>query len=288
MGCWTGYLLRDEDGTCRFASHKWGDWELADDAVRAEVIDRVRREGTPVEEIGSAWFSGSDCRGAAIDLRERVFRAFTCELKNEHRESLDRRIRTRWPGWDAGLAWGGREDFGDLFPEARHVIRPYDLWFRPLAELEFEESDWDECDLVSVITPDLRVLDYRLARHYADADTLLPWLVHGEGFTDALGEREPHGMQVEELVNAGLVIDMHRRTMGFWTPDTVPGRLFTVVRAAWPGWDVRRLRYGLAEHLATTGRRDNEALESYDNVDPEWEAARRTLEPDPRPLLVPD
>jgi hypothetical protein len=34
--------------------------------------------------------------------------------------------------------WSGREDFGDVLPEARHVIEPSDLWFRPLADLEFE------------------------------------------------------------------------------------------------------------------------------------------------------
>ncbi len=282
MGCWTGYVLRDEDGTCRYTSEKWGDWQLADEAVRAEVIDRVRRDGTPVEKISSAWFTSGNCRGAAIDLRERVFRAFTCGLKREHEESLDRRIRTRWPGWDAGLAWGGREDLGDVLPEARHVIDPYDLWFRPLADLELEESDWDECDLVSVITPDLRVRDHRLARHHADADTLLPWLVHGQGFAGALGARNPHEIQVEGLVHAGLVVDVDQQALSFWTPGYVPARLLTLVRAAWPGWDVRRLRYGLAEHLAVTGRRGDELLVAHDNADAEWETARRALRPDPR------
>lgn len=64
MGCWTGYLLRDEDGSCWYTRVKWGEWELANDASRAEIIDRVRSD-TRVEEIGSAWFSASYCRGTA-------------------------------------------------------------------------------------------------------------------------------------------------------------------------------------------------------------------------------
>ena len=283
-------MLRDEDGSCRYTSVKWGDCNPADGAVRAEVIDRVRR-GTRVEEIGSAWFSNSDCRGAAIDLRDRVFRAFTCELKGERRESLDRRIRARWPGWDAGLAWGGREDFGDMLPEARHVIVPYDLEFRPLSELTFGiREEWSIADdyLVSVIDTELRVLDYRLERTYDHADAMLPWLVHGSGLVDTLRAEDPYPLPEEWVLDAGLVIDMDRRVLHYWTDDYVPARLLADVLAAWPGWDVRRLRYGLAEHLAVTGRRDDELLVSDDDADPEWKAARRALRPDPRPLLLPD
>jgi hypothetical protein len=59
------------------------------------------------------------------------------------------------------------------------------------------------------------------------------------------------------------------------------------MRAEWPGWDLRRLRYGLAEHLAMTGRRDHELLAPHENADVEWHASRRDLRPDPRPLRAP-
>ncbi|MFI7676522.1 hypothetical protein [Actinophytocola sp. NPDC049390] len=89
-------------------------------------------------------------------------------------------------------------------------------------------------------------------------------------------------MQVEGLVNAGLVIDMDREAMGYWTPDRVPARLVADIQSAWPGWEVRRLRYGLAEHLAVTGRRDDDLLVAHERAAPEWDAARRALQPDPR------
>lgn len=293
MGCYTGYVLRDDDGSSWWAETKWGVWEPADEAARTEIIDWVRADGSLLTEEGPVRFRDSTCRGVAIDLRDLVFRTFPCSLKDVHPESLDLRIKKapHWDGWDAGVAWGGREELGDVVPGARHVIEPYDLTFRPLAELPFADRDeWalDEGDLISVVTADLQVLDYQLERTYDHADTLVPWLVHGAPLVDALREQAPYEVPWEDSVDAGVVIDLDRRVLGYWTDGFVPARLLADIRAAWPGWDVRRLRYGLAEHLATTGRRDDEALASRDDVDPEWEAARRALRPDPRPLLVPD
>lgn len=288
MGCWTAYVLRDADGTCWFSGVKWGDWDLTDEASRAEVIASVRRDGMPVEEVEPGYLDGWYCRGLAIDVPGRVYRVFVCPLKNHHHESVDLRVRSAplWSGWDAGFAWGGREDLGEVVPEARQVIAPYDLWFRPLEELDFEESQWDECDLVTVVTPDRRVLDHRLARYYSGADTVLPWLVEGSGFVDVLLARDAHPVQVEGLVNAGVVIDMDRRAIAYWTPDYVPMRLLADIRTAWPGWELRRLPYGFAEHLAATGRRADDLLVTHGEAAPEWDAARRALRPDARPLRV--
>jgi hypothetical protein len=287
MGCYTGYLLRDDDGTCRYAETKWGTWQLESGARRDEVIDWVRSDGRLVDKNSQSRFPASTCRGVGIDLRDLVFRAFPCYLEDFHQESLDLRIRTapHWEGWDAGFAWGGREELGEVVPEARHVIVPYDVPFRPLTELPFDERDdwpWDECTLTSVITPDLRVLDYRLTCPDDDIDTLLPWLVHGASLVDALGEQEPYPLPEEESTAAGVVIDQDRRVLHYWTGTVVPPRLLADVKAAWPGWDVRRLRYGLAEHLAMTGRGDDDLLATPDDVAPEWDTARRALRPDPR------
>ena len=291
MGCYTGYLLRDDDGTCRYTETKWGLWQLEDSAQRDEIIERMRT-GSIVTETDPVYFGASTCRGVAIDLRDLVFRAFPCYLKDYHPESLDLRIRTapHWDGWDAGLARGGREELGDVVPEARHVIAPYEMTFRPLAELPFDEREewpWEPCAVITVITPDLRVLDYRFTYPDDDVDALVPWLVHGGSLVDALGEQEPYPLPEEHHTAAGLVIDQDRHVVHYWTDEVVPPRLLADVRAAWPGWEVRRLRYGLAGHLAVTGRRDDELLTSHEKAAPEWEAGRRALRPDPRPLRVP-
>lgn len=257
MGCYTGYLLRDEDGASWFAETKYGVWQLVDDAERAMVVDRVRGEGRLLDGTSGPLFTASTCRGVALDLRDRVFRCFPCEGMDDHSESVEQRIRTapHWAGWDAGLAWGGREELGDVVPAARHVIVPYDLTFRPLAELPFGDRERDEGDLVSVVTAARQVLDYQLARTYADADNLLPWLVHGDRLVDALRAEEPYELPWYD-VDGGVVIDLGRRVLSYWTDGFVPPRLLAEVRAAWPGFEVRRLPHGLDEHLAATGRND--------------------------------
>jgi hypothetical protein len=287
MGCYTGYLLRDDDGSSWWAETKWGAWNLTDEAARTEVIDWVRADGSLLTSEGPVRFGASTCRGVALDLRDLVFRTFPCDLKGIHHEGLDMRIRKarHWDGWDAGFAWGGREELGDVVPGARHVIEPYDLSFRPLAELPLADRDeWalDEGHLISVVTADLQVLDYQLERRFTDADSLLPWLVHGSALVDALREEAPYETPWEDSVDAGVVIDLDQRVLRYWSDDVVPSRLLADVQEAWPGWPVRRLPYGLAGHLAATGRRDDEALASH--ADAEWDVARRALRPDPRPL----
>ncbi|WP_147339357.1 hypothetical protein [Actinomadura spongiicola] len=311
--------MRDTDGSCRFRHVKWGTWQLLDQDGQAEVIAELRRDGTPLDEVEPGYFDGWYCQGVAIDLKNRVFRAYSCPGDNHHRESLDLRFRTApaWAGWDAGFAWGGREELAEVIPEASSVIVPYHgLEAPPLAELPFGERDqgfstWDadrfelvvhrdvadagwydwyqECDLVTVITPDLHVLDYRFFTEFREwTDTLLPWLVHGHSYVDELRGQTPYPFPGEgERVRAGLVIDLDQRVLRYWPHGYVPSRLLAAVGAAWPGWELRRMRYGFAEHLAVTGRRAPDALATPPEVAAEWEAARRDLTPDPRPLRAP-
>jgi hypothetical protein len=279
----------------------------------------VRRDGVLVDKVDAGYFDGWYCQGVAIDLRARVFRAFPCPLRGHHKGSLDLRLRTApvWSGWDAGFAWGGREELAEVVPGARRVIAPYELEVRPLAELplgdrdqwfsawnadRFElvvhddvaSADWydsyDGRDLVSVITTDLRVLDYRLLPDTTGSwtDTVLPWLVHGPPLVDTLRGQAPYPFPSdEEFTGAGLIIDLDQRVLRYWTNDYIPVRLLADIRAAWPGWDLQRLRYGFAEHLAVTGRRDPDGLATPQEVAADWDAARRDLRPDPRPLRTP-
>jgi hypothetical protein len=288
MGCYTGYLLREIDGSVRFATTKHGHWTLVDDTRRAEVVDWVREEGRLVDAADRATFDSTTCRGVALDLRDKVFRCFPCYADDGvHKESLDMQIRTapHWEGWDAGLAWGGREELGEVIPEARHVIEPFDLGYRPLADLPIADRDTYDGNLVSVITEDLQVLDYQFKRDYNVDVDLLPWLVHGPALVDALRGEAPFELPWEDP-DAGIVIDLDRRTVRYWTEDVVPARLVSEVRTAWPGFDVRWLPYDMTGHLAATGRRDDVLAPAF-AASEEWEAARRALEPDPRPLRLP-
>ncbi|MFW6692844.1 hypothetical protein [Streptomyces sp. MAR4 CNX-425] len=310
--------MRDTDGSCRFRHAKWGTWQLLDQDSRAEVIAGLRREGVPLDEVGAGRFHGWYCQGVAIDLRDRVFRAYSCPGDNHHRESLDLRFRTApvWAGWDAGFAWGGREELAEVIPEALPVVAPYrGLEVPPLAELPFGERDqghstwnadrfelvvhqdvaltnwydwYEESDLVTLITAELRVLDYQFFTQTWDwTDTLLPWLIHGHPFVDRLRGQIPYPTPEEgEYVRAGLVIDLDRRVLRYWPHGYLPARLLADVRAAWPGWDLRRMRYGFAEHLAVTGRPVPDDL-ATPNGAAEWDAARRDVRTDPRPLRAP-
>lgn len=312
-------MLRDTDGSSRYRHVKWGTWQLLDEGGRAEVIAELRRDGAPIDEVEPGCFDGWCCRGVAIDLQARVFRAYSCPGDDHHRESLDLRFRTApvWAGWDAGFAWGGREELGEVIPGASPVVAPYrGLEVPPLAELPFGERDegfstwnadrfelvvhsdvadanwydwYEECDLVTVITSELRVLDYRFFTETRDwTDTLLPWLVHGHPFVDRLRGQTPYPFPGEgEGVRSGLVIDLDQRVLRYWPNGYLPTRLLADVGAAWPGWDLRRMRYGFAEQLAVTGRRAPDGPAAPHGVAAEWDAARRGLRVDPRPLRAP-
>src|SRR5262245_45862355 len=90
--------------------------------------------GTPLAEVRDGWFDQWFCRGVVLDEPARRFRCFPCHADNAL-EATDRAARAAWPGWDAGVAFGGREDFAELLPEAARVIRPYDIITPELAPL---------------------------------------------------------------------------------------------------------------------------------------------------------
>lgn len=88
-------MLREEDGSCRFAGVKWGDWELFSDESLTEVVTSVRRDGTLVDTVEAGSFGSWYCQGVAIDLSARVFRCHPCWAKGRHLESLDQRMDYR-------------------------------------------------------------------------------------------------------------------------------------------------------------------------------------------------
>jgi len=311
VGCWTGYLVRDEDGACRYAVRKRGTWLVTDDEARAGVLADVRRDSVLVADASPGGFSGWCCYGVAIDVPGRRYRCFPCQPRFVRNETIDHSVRAAalWRDWDAGLARGGREEFAELIPEAREVVAPYAAPTFPLAELAlgdrdgwfagwdpdaFELAVWDDetsanwsgtaCDLVTV--DDLVVHDYRIANGYSDVDQLLPWLTYGDRLLDAIADAAPYPLPTEHEANSGVVIDRPRQTLRYWSERFVPPRVPAVVQSAWPDWQVERLTYGLAEHLAATGRHHDgyldEACES-----PSWDGARRSLAVDPRPFRMP-
>jgi hypothetical protein len=320
MGCWTAYLLRDDDGSVGFAWRKYGAWLITDADHRTDLVSWIRREGTALDDEPSRLLGPGYCQGVALDLPGRRYRCFGCASTIRRNEAADRRVRAApaWAGWDAGLARGGREELGEVIPAARAAIEPYpladhslsdlllggrDRWFVSWDAERFEigvlddpaSADWVEqgCGLITVVTSDLRVLDYRVTSRHSDADELLPWLTHGPPLVDALLALAPFPVAWEYQVDAGALIDLDRRVLRYWSRRFVPARLLAAVRAAWPGWSLERLPYGHAEQLALTGRPDPEALD--DGITDEdhrealagWITERLALPVDRRPLRAP-
>jgi hypothetical protein len=310
--------LRDEDGSCWFTHEKWGTWLIVDDESRSAVVGWIRRAGRPLGQAAAGRFDDALCAGVAIDLRARRYRGYPCytTFSVAGNESADRRIREAgvWAGWDVGFAWGGREELADVIPQARPVVAPYRMahlsqrapaissregWFAGWdpARLHLTVSD-DPCSadwydpgdaFVSVVRPDLTVLDYRLDTASVGVDDLIASLRCGPSFADRLLAEAPFPVPGTDVYStAGVVIDMDQRALGYWTKWTVPATLLSDLGQAWPGWRIHRIRYGLAGHLTATGRRYNEpASEEPAGVDPRWIAERGDLPTDRRALRHP-
>lgn len=231
-----------------------------------------------------------------------------------------------WADRDASFAWGGREELGALFGRPE-VCEPYSPPRTRLADLRFLRRDewfagWDperfalsvraDTDSVqwythgtqqvalTVVTADRDLLDYRIVANvnHNDVDEALGWLAHGPAVLEALAAEDPYPPAREWGTEAGAVIDLERRAIGFWSANFAPPRLIDAVRDAWPGWRVVRLAYGYAGHLAATGRAPagwlDTPLRYPDGPDPvgdalpAWDADRRALPVDPRPLRAPE
>ncbi|MEU6780144.1 hypothetical protein ABZ912_13135 [Nonomuraea angiospora] len=315
MGCWTGYLLHDADGTCWYEVRKWGDWLITDSSALTEVVTSIRRDGIQIENVTPGDLDGACCRGVALNIPTRRYRCYPCRTSVPGNEVIDREVRTApvWANWDAGLAWGGREELVEVVPEAERLVWPYDVvvpppervpiasrkgWFVTFDTDRFElevlhdesSADWylQGNHLISVVGTDLTVRDYRIDCTWERTDTLLPWLVHGQRLIDSLWAEDPFPVPLEENVLSGAVVDLARRELRYWTDMFVPSRLLTQLRAAWPGWQVERLPYGMAGHLAITGSQKPDMLEpGPSEADPEWATARDRLIVDPRPLRRP-
>lgn len=314
MSCSTAYLVRDVDGVWRVRWQKYGRWCLLDPSDRDVVLEMMRERSTPLSLLsGPPWLSGWLCRGVLLDMVERRLRFYGCGAGSRYSETIERRIARSptWDGWDVAYAWGGREDFAELVPEAAAQIEPEPYEQRPLDELADALLEWEDDSLVawdrqsqslryrwawwpnfggllSVIDERLDVLDFGFA-YQPSNPVLLPWLLHGEPLLDALAPMTPHALQHERQFDDGVIIDSPARCIRYWSGAAIPPPLLASVRAAWPGWSLERLRFGYAGHLAATGRRDPDALIPDDKLPPpdfdsEWLRERATLTPDARGL----
>ena len=60
MGCWTAYVLRAEDGSCRVRGRKYGEWLLRDEHARSSVIEAFQVFGVVFVIIDNAATGGPD------------------------------------------------------------------------------------------------------------------------------------------------------------------------------------------------------------------------------------
>ncbi|GCD96851.1 hypothetical protein [Embleya hyalina] len=281
MGCWTVYLLRDEDASCLVTWEKYGSWEVWDPDERARLIDRSRRRGIPVDDDRAAGsVDSSFCRGLALDLVDHRMRYYGCDLALPSAAYIDSHAArlagtATWMGWDVRYAWGGPGDFPEVIPGATPVLvrrdeRPRSLPIAPLTSREGWYAGWNPAQevvsvrhfegiadwwapasaVVSVIRPDRLVLDYQLTTR----DTV-DWLAaHGERIVPALLAQQPYPMPHEETIDTGVVIDIPGRRVRYWDQSRISPSRAMAAATAWPGWSFERLPFGFAGHLAVTAR----------------------------------
>jgi hypothetical protein len=251
VSCWTGYLLRAADGTVRVAALKYG-----------SLLQFDRALGRPLEQVRDGWFDDWLCRGVAVDEPGRRFRCYPCE-GNDRFLATGLAAREAWPGWDADVAIGGREEFAELLPETARVIRPYRIGTRYLTPLPHDDrwfvgwdpvafaltvreheysADWFgglEHDLVTVVTAEAAAYEYRLETVHGTIPVhpLLSWLQRGPAATGGLLVPFPPGD--ETFIRTAVLVDYRRRVLEFRPTDLAPPRLVRAVEEAWPGWHVQ-------------------------------------------------
>lgn len=321
MSCSTAYLVRDHDGIWRTRWEKYGLWRILAQSQLDAVLAEVRKHDCRLEQGSSQWWSGWLCRGVLIDLVTRRLRFHACQSEILRpdvgwMESMERAFARAavWRGWELGYAWGGRDEFVSLVPEAAAAIEPELVESRSIEQLPdalLQHTDliaWDRASLrlhlrhlpwsqyggvLSVIDERLEVLDYGFA--WCDGVVVLPWLTHGPRLLDALEPAVPYPLPHEEEVDQGVVIDCAARTIRHWSAESTLPALLAAIADAWPGWQIERLRFGFAGQLAATGRREESLLiadaelptrNQWDQplFDAQWLAERSALVPDPRRL----
>ncbi len=285
MSCVTAYLICEVDGSTGMAVAKRGPWTATDPAARDELLALIRSRKVPLDDIRDAGFDSWYCRGVAVDVPGRRFRCYPCVLDQQPLTEVDRALRASpaWTGWDAAVAVGGREEFVDLLPAAARVIAPYhvldepisgpvplppgEAWFvgwDPVASeltvrYDVYSASWyvEGYDLVTLVTPDRAAFDYRVSgRDTYPVHPGLAWLRAGPAAIDTLLAATPFPPPGDESVPTGVVIDQDLRVIRYWLTSLVPARLLRAVREVWPGWQVRPITHGIAEHRAVTGRPD--------------------------------
>jgi hypothetical protein len=271
VSCWTAYLLRDDEGALRMAVAKYGTWMVTEPDERDTLLAFLRDRAVPLDDVADRAFGNFYCRGVAIDLPAHRFRCYPCYGEHVPFADLELTLRTAeaWNGWDAGLAFGGREDFPALLPAAARVVDPYDIpaaspdplphdedWFvgwDPDA-LTFtvrhdrDSANWtaDEFDVVTVIGADLVARQFRLV----PIDThpvhpLLVWLRGGPAVVEELAAGVPFPAAYDDSIRTAIVVDRTQDIIHYWLTDSlVPARLLAAARDAWPGWRLRPIARG--------------------------------------------
>lgn len=323
VSCSTAYLVRDADGIWRTHWRKRGILRIEEQRELDGLLGEIRERGVPLDRMlmGGTWLRGWLCQGVLIDMIERKLRFYVCGARILQPavgwiESIERALARAsvWRGWELGYAWGRRDDFAALVPEAAALIEPERFEAEPLAELssalaEHDElASWDRASLrlhyryycwtswdglLSVIDEQLEVLNFGFA--WRDGLAVLPWLTHGAALLDALGSEIPHPLPYESELAEGVVIDLPARCIRHWAEAPTPPRLLEKIATLWPSWRIERLRYGHAGHLAAIACRDSSLLIpeaelskrsrwGHHEFDLDWLRERRELKLDPREL----
>jgi hypothetical protein len=273
MSCSIAYLLREDDGALWFSGETWGH-PILDPEMRDRTLQSIRERRSLIDaaHLTDGYFDGVYCNGAVIDLPGRRYGFYPCE--KDGLDVLDQRIKTApvWKDWDAGVALGGREDFGDLFPSARRLIKP----FRELDALDPSPRLYDRGDWFVHWSPAERVLAVRPSVHWNGLTNLFDvltivasegdhplaldyWLRSGAQYVvhnvlaalrggppvlDALRSGPPYPTASEahsSETRHTAVVDFPRSTIHYSPNAFAPSRLLAAVAAAWPGWRLQSL-----------------------------------------------
>lgn len=271
MSCWTAYLVREADGSAWIVGDSGRGHAITDVADRDDTLARIRRHGHPRElaQTSDGYVGGAFCFGALIDFVARRYRHYPCYGERAPLDQVDQEIKASpaWEGWDAGIAMGGREELGELLPEAARIIQPFDVlddahqpmtlyprddWFVAWDPIRFAlevrhsaywVSPFSSIDVVTTIGTDGTTRDFRVVgRDTTPLHPILVGLRSGPDALDALCSAAPHPAPTEDETVAHTVVIDHPRSIIHHSPTAfAPARLLDAVRSAWPGWQLRIL-----------------------------------------------
>src|SRR5262245_43012545 len=151
MSCYCAYLIREADQSswCSLQSGRQSILTRAED--RDSLLARMRENRNPgAASPSDGYVDGAVCQGYLLDFVTRRHRFYPCSSEGTPLDQLDQTIRSAaiWEGWDAGIAFGGREELGELVPAMASWIQPYEELGKDLGTMRLRSRDewfvgWD-------------------------------------------------------------------------------------------------------------------------------------------------